>query len=175
MSSNSAIETLCAASLPSHSPLPAPTASRVVTGRRTLPCSNCLLPYIPLLPLGPLCPNSIKGHDRERDVAVLKLPLELYAFDFPLHLPLSTCLDSIKGRDRERDVAVLKLDLPADKLANLKPVRIGSSSNLLVGQKVRGDTGGRWLEGQGGSGRTWLEVKRGSGRTWVEGEVRGRR
>lgn len=76
-----------------------------------------------------------------RDVAVLKLPLELYTSDLPLYLPYSTCLDSIKGRDRERDVAVLKLDLPADKLANLKPVRIGSSSNLLVGQKVRGDTG----------------------------------
>mmetsp|Transcript_32256 Transcript_32256/g.71381 ORF Transcript_32256/g.71381 Transcript_32256/m.71381 type:complete len:448 (+) Transcript_32256:128-1471(+) len=43
---------------------------------------------------------------------------------------------SVVGRDVERDVAVLKLDLPADKLSALRPIRLGSSSNLLVGQKV---------------------------------------
>jgi len=41
------------------------------------------------------------------------------------------------GKDREKDVAVLKLlDVPKQKLALLKPVELGSSSDLLVGQKV---------------------------------------
>ncbi|KAI8466722.1 MAG: trypsin-like cysteine/serine peptidase domain-containing protein [Monoraphidium minutum] len=41
------------------------------------------------------------------------------------------------GRDREKDVAVLQLlDVPRPKAALLRPVTIGSSSDLLVGQKV---------------------------------------
>ncbi|GBF95718.1 protease Do-like chloroplastic [Raphidocelis subcapitata] len=41
------------------------------------------------------------------------------------------------GRDREKDVAVLRLlDVPRQKAALLKPVAVGSSSDLLVGQRV---------------------------------------
>jgi S1-C subfamily serine protease len=41
------------------------------------------------------------------------------------------------GRDREKDVAVLRLlDVPRQKAALLAPVEVGSSSDLLVGQRV---------------------------------------
>ena len=41
------------------------------------------------------------------------------------------------GRDREKDVAVLQLlDVPRQKAALLRPVAVGSSSELLVGQRV---------------------------------------
>lgn len=41
------------------------------------------------------------------------------------------------GKDREKDIAVLQItDLPAERVRQLKPVSLGSSSNLLVGQKV---------------------------------------
>lgn len=40
------------------------------------------------------------------------------------------------GRDREKDVAVLQLDMPRAKMAQLRPVMLGVSSNLNVGQKV---------------------------------------
>ncbi|GAX78230.1 hypothetical protein CEUSTIGMA_g5672.t1 [Chlamydomonas eustigma] len=42
----------------------------------------------------------------------------------------------VVGRDKEKDVAVLKLDLPAEQLQKLRPVTLGCSSNLMVGQKV---------------------------------------
>jgi hypothetical protein len=42
----------------------------------------------------------------------------------------------VVGRDKEKDVAVLKLDLPAEQLQKLRPVILGCSSNLMVGQKV---------------------------------------
>ncbi len=35
-----------------------------------------------------------------------------------------------------RDLAVLQLEAPSDKLADLQPIKIGSSSDLLVGQHV---------------------------------------
>ena len=40
------------------------------------------------------------------------------------------------GGDPDKDVAVLELQMPADKMADLKPVQLGSSANLQVGQKV---------------------------------------
>ena len=41
------------------------------------------------------------------------------------------------GREKDKDVAVLQLDLPKERLELLRPLQLGSSSNLLVGQKVR--------------------------------------
>jgi S1-C subfamily serine protease len=46
---------------------------------------------------------------------------------------------SVVGRDSEKDVAVLLIkDLPKDRV--LRPLKLGSSSNLLVGQRVRDTT-----------------------------------
>ena len=36
----------------------------------------------------------------------------------------------------DKDVAVLQLDMPRDKMDELKPIALGTSTNLLVGQKV---------------------------------------
>lgn len=62
----------------------------------------------------------------------------------PCILPLLTPLRAlcplcpqVIGKDREKDIAVLQIQgLPEDKLQALRPVQLGSSSNLLVGQKV---------------------------------------
>jgi hypothetical protein len=44
--------------------------------------------------------------------------------------------------DPERDVAVLQLVMPKEEMQQLRPVVLGSSSALLVGQKVcRGHKG----------------------------------
>ena len=40
------------------------------------------------------------------------------------------------GGDPDKDVAVLVLQAPPEKLAELKPVAVGSSANLMVGQRV---------------------------------------
>lgn len=40
------------------------------------------------------------------------------------------------GGDPDKDVAVLQLQCPPEKLKDLKPVELGTSANLLVGQKV---------------------------------------
>lgn len=40
------------------------------------------------------------------------------------------------GSDREKDLAVLQLDMPRATMQSLRPVVLGSSSTLLVGQKV---------------------------------------
>lgn len=40
------------------------------------------------------------------------------------------------GGDPDKDIAVLQLLAPAEKVAELKPIRLGQSSRLLVGQKV---------------------------------------
>lgn len=40
------------------------------------------------------------------------------------------------GADPDKDTAVLKLEIPADKAKELKPVALGNSANLYVGQKV---------------------------------------
>lgn len=40
------------------------------------------------------------------------------------------------GQDREKDIAVLKLDMPTATAAKLQPVTLGTSSMLMVGQKV---------------------------------------
>jgi S1-C subfamily serine protease len=43
----------------------------------------------------------------------------------------------VVGAEPDKDVAVLQLDMPKAKAATLQPVTLGTSSNLLVGQKVR--------------------------------------
>lgn len=49
----------------------------------------------------------------------------------------STYKAKVIGKDREKDVAVLQLlDVPRAKAAQLRPVTLGSSSDLLVGQQV---------------------------------------
>lgn len=40
------------------------------------------------------------------------------------------------GGDPDKDIAVLQLQAPEEKLAELKPISIGTSTNLQVGQKV---------------------------------------
>lgn len=42
----------------------------------------------------------------------------------------------VVGADADKDVAVLQLDAPNDVVAALQPVSLGSSSGLLVGQRV---------------------------------------
>lgn len=43
----------------------------------------------------------------------------------------------VVGGDPDKDIAVLQLlDMPADKMKELKPVELGTSSTLLVGQRV---------------------------------------
>jgi hypothetical protein len=41
------------------------------------------------------------------------------------------------GGDPDKDVAVLQLQMPPDKMRELKPIQLGTSANLQVGQKVR--------------------------------------
>ncbi|KAI7844814.1 hypothetical protein COHA_001694 [Chlorella ohadii] len=48
----------------------------------------------------------------------------------------STYPAKIVGGDPAKDVAVLQLQAPPEVLANLKPVSLGASSSLVVGQKV---------------------------------------
>ncbi|KAK9820272.1 hypothetical protein WJX72_008397 [[Myrmecia] bisecta] len=43
---------------------------------------------------------------------------------------------TLVGGDPDKDVAVLQLQAPPEKLRELKPVSLGNSSRLLVGQKV---------------------------------------
>ena len=40
------------------------------------------------------------------------------------------------GGDPDKDVAVLQLQCPEEKFQELKPITLGTSANLLVGQKV---------------------------------------
>lgn len=43
----------------------------------------------------------------------------------------------VVGGDADKDVAVLQLlDMPPEKMKELKPVDLGTSSTLLVGQRV---------------------------------------
>ncbi|GAB4823866.1 hypothetical protein N2152v2_010912 [Parachlorella kessleri] len=42
----------------------------------------------------------------------------------------------IVGGDRSKDIAVLQLEAPRAVLENLKPVKLGQSTNLFVGQRV---------------------------------------
>ena len=42
----------------------------------------------------------------------------------------------VVGFDPDKDIAVLRLDMPADKMKELRPVQLGESEGLLVGQKV---------------------------------------
>jgi S1-C subfamily serine protease len=44
------------------------------------------------------------------------------------------------GLVREKDIAVLKLELTSEQQAALKPVTLGSSSNLLVSGQVVSST-----------------------------------
>ena len=46
----------------------------------------------------------------------------------------------VVGGDPDKDVAVLQLDAPPEKLAELKPIAVGTSANLQVGQKARAPT-----------------------------------
>ena len=40
------------------------------------------------------------------------------------------------GGDPDKDIAVLQLKCPPEKFSELMPVELGTSANLLVGQKV---------------------------------------
>ncbi|MEW5298532.1 MAG: hypothetical protein WDW36_001646 [Sanguina aurantia] len=52
-------------------------------------------------------------------------------------LDQSTYKAVVVGRDADKDVAVLRLtDVPPEKMAEFKPVRLGDSAGLQVGQKV---------------------------------------
>lgn len=43
----------------------------------------------------------------------------------------------VVGRDADKDIAVLRLsDVPPEKMAEFKAVKLGDSSGLQVGQKV---------------------------------------
>jgi len=44
----------------------------------------------------------------------------------------------VVGGDADKDVAVLQLDMPREKMDELKAISLGTSTNLLVGQKVPG-------------------------------------
>lgn len=48
----------------------------------------------------------------------------------------STFLVQFIGGDPDKDIAVLQLQAPEEKLAELKPISLGTSTNLQVGQKV---------------------------------------
>ena len=50
--------------------------------------------------------------------------------------PGGVCDAQVIGGDPDKDVAVLELQAPPEKLAELKPVAVGSSANLMVGQRV---------------------------------------
>ena len=43
---------------------------------------------------------------------------------------------SVVGGDPDKDVALLQLEMPEDKMKELKPIAVGASTSLLVGQKV---------------------------------------
>lgn len=45
-------------------------------------------------------------------------------------------LVQVIGGDPDKDIAVLQLQAPEEKLRELRPVTLGTSTNLLVGQKV---------------------------------------
>ena len=47
------------------------------------------------------------------------------------------CRLQVVGGDPDKDVAVLQLDAPPEKLVELKPISVGTSANLQVGQKAR--------------------------------------
>lgn len=50
-----------------------------------------------------------------------------------LHFP---SLLQLVGGDPDKDIAVLQLECETSKMEETKPIRLGQSSNLLVGQKV---------------------------------------
>jgi S1-C subfamily serine protease len=51
-------------------------------------------------------------------------------------LDQSTYSAKVVGFDPDKDVAVLQLDMPEEKRAALQPVGVGSSTGLMVGQRV---------------------------------------
>ena len=55
-----------------------------------------------------------------------------------MRAPVVSCVWLLQfiGGDPDKDIAVLQLLAPEEKLAELKPISIGSSTNLQVGQKV---------------------------------------
>lgn len=48
----------------------------------------------------------------------------------------STWSAELIGRAQNRDIAVLKLEAPPEKLAELQPIAVGTSDDLIVGQSV---------------------------------------
>ena len=65
----------------------------------------------------------------------------------------------VVGGDPDKDVAVLQLlDMPADKMQDLKPVTLGTSSTLMVGQRVYAIGAGPdlWLLSLACHCRCWL-------------------
>ncbi len=106
--------------------------SKVRIWEPSIPCSNCTMP--------PLChpspspsasPQATPPSTREVHVLLRLLLVPLHALPSALPLPPSSAGDPAK------DVAVLQLQAPPEVLANLKPVSLGASSSLVVGQKVR--------------------------------------
>jgi S1-C subfamily serine protease len=51
-------------------------------------------------------------------------------------LDQSTYSAKVAGFDPDKDVAVLQLDMPEEARAALQPVSLGSSTGLMVGQRV---------------------------------------
>jgi S1-C subfamily serine protease len=51
-------------------------------------------------------------------------------------LDQSTYSAKVVGFDPDKDVAVLQLDMPQELKASLQPVSLGSSTGLMVGQRV---------------------------------------
>ena len=49
---------------------------------------------------------------------------------------VSVCVLQLIGGDPDKDIAVLQLECETSKIEELKPISLGQSSNLLVGQKV---------------------------------------
>jgi hypothetical protein len=63
------------------------------------------------------------------------------------HCPLPPPCCCFPAGDPSKDIAVLQLEAPAEVLAELKPVNLGASSGLMVGQKVFAIGG--WVERKG--------------------------
>ena len=61
---------------------------------------------------------------------------DLHAAPLPGVASLQIWLSQVIGGDPDKDIAVLQLKCPPEKLAELKAVELGTSANLLVGQKV---------------------------------------
>jgi hypothetical protein len=80
--------------------------------------------------LAALAPGGARARARRSARAPQRLTISPYLYN-----NLSPGRQVIGG-DPDKDVAVLELQAPPEKLAELKPVAVGSSANLMVGQRV---------------------------------------